>query len=180
MRQCGGPARPDAAATIYAASSIAKGNMGFAESRIELRVHLVRMVPDGTGFFLHDRGARSAAIRLSERARGHTRPVAPISPHSAERQVRIAFGIMGGWNPGAGPRVRIPRSSISTTNISSGARNRALHEKTLLRRMRCRSRARVPQRPRGKTRAKGHKSHAQRYSDTFGGGQAVMRDTLPA
>ena len=58
------------------------------------------LVADGTGFVLHDRGALFSLDPASPNAiAGHKRPLHTIIPAFMEKdQIRIAFGIMGGWN----------------------------------------------------------------------------------
>ena len=58
------------------------------------------LVAAGTGFPLHDRGALFSLDKDSPNAiAGHKRPLHTIIPAFMEKdQVRIAFGIMGGWN----------------------------------------------------------------------------------
>ena len=58
------------------------------------------LVADGTGFVLHDRGALFSLDPASPNALApHKRPLHTIIPAFMEKgDVRIAFGIMGGWN----------------------------------------------------------------------------------
>jgi gamma-glutamyltranspeptidase / glutathione hydrolase len=58
------------------------------------------MVAPGTGFVLQDRGALFSLDPASPNAlAGHKRPLHTIIPAFAQKgDVRIAFGIMGGWN----------------------------------------------------------------------------------
>jgi gamma-glutamyltranspeptidase/glutathione hydrolase len=58
------------------------------------------LVAEGTGFALQNRGALFSLDPASPNAiAGHKRPLHTIIPAFMEKdQVRIAFGIMGGWN----------------------------------------------------------------------------------
>src|SRR3984885_15723613 len=58
------------------------------------------LVADGTGFVLHNRGALFSLDSSSPNAiAGHKRPLHTIIPAFMQKdQIRIAFGIMGGWN----------------------------------------------------------------------------------
>ena len=60
------------------------------------------LVADGTGFVLHDRGALFSLDPASpNKIAGHKRPLHTIIPGFMQKdQLRIAFGIMGGWNQG--------------------------------------------------------------------------------
>ena len=58
------------------------------------------LVADGTGFVVHDRGGLFSFDPSSPNAiAGRKRPLHTIIPAMMQKdQVRIAFGIMGGWN----------------------------------------------------------------------------------
>ena len=90
---------PDAGDTTYLSVVDREGNMvsliesNYAEFGSGL-------VADGTGFVLHDRGALFNLDPASPNAlAGHKRPLHTIIPAFMQKdQIRIAFGIMGGWN----------------------------------------------------------------------------------
>ena len=90
---------PDAGDTTYLSVVDREGNMvsliesNYAEFGSGL-------VADGTGFVLHDRGALFTLDPSSPNAiAGRKRPLHTIIPAMMQKdQVRIAFGIMGGWN----------------------------------------------------------------------------------
>src|SRR6202171_6105929 len=90
---------PDAGDTTYLSVVDRGGNMvSFIESNYaEFGSGLVA---DGTGFVLHDRGALFSLDPASPNAlAGHKRPLSTLIPAFMQKdQVRIAFGIMGGWN----------------------------------------------------------------------------------
>src|SRR6185437_14302507 len=58
------------------------------------------IVPAGAGFALHNRGGLFSLDPASPNAlAGHKRPLHTIIPAFAQKgDVRVAFGIMGGWN----------------------------------------------------------------------------------
>src|ERR1700693_953701 len=90
---------PSAGDTVYLSVVDRDGNMvSFIESNYaEFGSGLVA---DSTGFVLHDRGALFSLDPASPNAiAGHKRPLHTIIPAFMEKdQIRIAFGIMGGWN----------------------------------------------------------------------------------
>ena len=90
---------PSAGDTTYLSVVDREGNMvSFIESNYaEFGSGLVA---DGTGFVLHDRGALFSLDPASPNAiAGHKRPLHTIIPAFMEKdQIRIAFGIMAGWN----------------------------------------------------------------------------------
>src|SRR6202049_4361058 len=94
---------PGARDTIYLSVVDREGNMvSFIESNFaEFGSGLVG---GGTGFVLHNRGALFSLDPASPNAiAGHKRPLHTLIPAFLEKdQIRIAFGIMGGWNQAQG------------------------------------------------------------------------------
>ena len=90
---------PDAGDTTYLSVVDREGNM---VSLIESNYSEFGsgLVADGTGFVLHNRGALFSLDPRSPNAiAGHKRPMHTIIPAFMQKdQIRIAFGIMGGWN----------------------------------------------------------------------------------
>jgi gamma-glutamyltranspeptidase/glutathione hydrolase len=168
---------PDAGDTIYLSVVDREGNM---VSLIESNYASFGsgLVADGTGFVLHDRGALFSLDPASPNAlAGHKRPLHTIIPAFMQKdQVRIAFGIMGGWNQAQAhaqfvshvvdfnQNIQAALETARFTKLSFGGCDVDLEN-------------RVPGNARPELEAKGHKLTMHNgYSDTFGGGQAVMRD----
>jgi gamma-glutamyltranspeptidase/glutathione hydrolase len=94
-----GALAPSAGDTTYLSVVDREGNMvSFIESNYQ--EFGSGLVAEGTGFPLHDRGALFSLDPASPNAiTGHKRPLHTIIPAFMEKdQIRIAFGIMGGWN----------------------------------------------------------------------------------
>ncbi len=168
---------PSAGDTVYLSAVDRDGNMvSFIESNYaEFGSGLVA---DGTGFPLHDRGALFSLDPASPNAiAGRKRPLHTIIPAFMERdQVRIAFGIMGGWNQAQahaqfvshvadfGQNIQAALETARFTKPSFGGCDVLLEN-------------RVAGNVKSELEAKGHKLTMHNgYSDSFGGGQAVMRD----
>jgi gamma-glutamyltranspeptidase/glutathione hydrolase len=168
---------PDAGDTIYLSTVDREGNMvSFIESNYaEFGSGLVA---DGTGFVLHDRGALFSLDPASPNAlAGHKRPLHTIIPAFMQKdQVRIAFGIMGGWNQAQAHAQFVSHVVDFNQNIQM-ALETARFTKLSFAGCELDLENRIPGNVRGELEAKGHKltMHGG-YSDTFGGGQAVMRD----
>src|SRR6195256_2819033 len=168
---------PDAGDTIYLSVVDREGNM---VSLIESNYASFGsgLVADGTGFVLHNRGALFSMDPASpNEIAGHKRPLHTIIPAFLQKdQVRIAFGIMGGWNQAQAhaqfvshivdfnQNIQAAMETARFTKLSFGGCDVDLEN-------------RVPGNVRAELEAKGHKLTMHNgYSDTFGGGQAVMRD----
>ena len=86
------------------------------------------IVAEGTGFVLHDRGALFTLdpIRpiLSRRASGLCTPSFP--PSWRKDNVRIAFGIMGGWNQSQAHAQYVSHIADFNQNIQAAMERRAL------------------------------------------------------
>jgi gamma-glutamyltranspeptidase/glutathione hydrolase len=168
---------PGAGDTTYLSVVDREGNMvSFIESNYaEFGSGLVA---DGTGFVLHDRGALFSLDPASPNAiAGHKRPLHTIIPAFMEKdQIRIAFGIMGGWNQAQAHAQFVSHVVDFSQNIQAALETARFYKPTftgcdvLLEN-------RVPGNVKGELEAKGHKITMHNgFSDAFGGGQAVMRD----
>ena len=168
---------PSAGDTVYLSAVDRDGNMvSFIESNYaEFGSGLVA---DGTGFVLHDRGALFSLDPTSPNAiAGRKRPLHTIIPGFMEKdQVRIAFGIMGGWNQAQAHAQFVSHVVDFGQNIQA-ALETARFTKQTFGGCDVQLENRVPGNVKAELEAKGHKIAMHNgYSDAFGGGQAVMRD----
>jgi gamma-glutamyltranspeptidase/glutathione hydrolase len=168
---------PDAGDTVYLSVVDRDGNM---VSLIESNYSEFGsgLVPDGTGFVLHNRGALFNLTPNSPNAiAGHKRPLHTIIPAFMQKdQVRIAFGIMGGWNQSQAHAQFVSHVVDFGQNIQA-AMETARFTKLNFEGCDLDLENRIPGNVRGELEAKGHVLRMHNgYSDTFGGGQAVMRD----
>jgi gamma-glutamyltranspeptidase / glutathione hydrolase len=168
---------PSAGDTTYLSVVDREGNMvSFIESNYaEFGSGLVA---DGTGFVLHDRGALFSLDPASPNAiAGHKRPLHTIIPAFMEKdQVRIAFGIMGGWNQAQAHAQFVSHVADFGQNIQA-AMETARFTKPTFTGCDVLLENRVPGNVKAELEAKGHKITMHNgFSDAFGGGQAVMRD----
>jgi gamma-glutamyltranspeptidase/glutathione hydrolase len=168
---------PSAGDTIYLSVVDREGNMvSFIESNYaEFGSGLVA---DGTGFVLHDRGALFSLDPASPNAiAGHKRPLHTIIPAFMEKdQIRIAFGIMAGWNQAQAHAQFVSHVVDFNQNIQAALETARFTKPTF---MGCDVllENRVPGNVKAELEAKGHKITMHNgFSDVFGGGQAVMRD----
>jgi len=168
---------PDAGDTTYLSVVDRDGNMvsliqsNYAEFGSGL-------VADGTGFVLHDRGALFSFDPSSPNViAGRKRPLHTIIPAMMQKdQVRIAFGIMGGWNQAQAHAQFVSHIVDFKQNIQS-ALETARFTKLSFPGCDVDLEDRVDAGVVVDLQAKGHQIELHRgYSDTFGGGQAVMRD----
>jgi len=168
---------PDAGDTVYLSTVDRDGNMvsliqsNYAEFGSGL-------VADGTGFVLHDRGALFSLDPASPNAlAGHKRPLHTIIPALMQKdQLRIAFGIMGGWNQAQAHAQFVSHIVDFHQNIQA-ALETARFTKMNFSGCDVEIEDRIPDNVRAELAAKGHQLIVHHgYSDTFGGGQAVMRD----
>jgi len=168
---------PDAGDTIYLSVVDREGNMvSFIESNYE--EFGSGLVAEGTGFPLHDRGALFSLDPASPNAiAGHKRPLHTIIPAFMEKdQVRIAFGIMGGWNQAQAHAQFVSHVADFGQNVQA-ALETARFSKRSFSGCDVDLENRIPGNVKGELEAKGHKVRIHNgYSDVFGGGQAVMRD----
>jgi gamma-glutamyltranspeptidase/glutathione hydrolase len=172
----GNPA-PDAGDTVYLSAVDRDGNMvsliqsNYAEFGSGL-------VASGTGFVLHDRGALFSLDPASPNAlAGHKRPLHTIIPAFMQKdQLRIAFGIMGGWNQAQAHAQFVSHIVDFNQNIQA-ALETARFTKLSFSGCDVELEDRISDHVRAELEAKGHQVRMHHgYSDTFGGGQAVMRD----
>ncbi len=137
-----------------------------------------RLVADGTGFVLQDRGALFALDPSSPDAlAGHKRPLHTIIPAFMQRgDERIAFGIMGGFNQAQahaqfvadvvdyGMNIQAALESPRFTKMTFNGCDVMMED-------------RIPEDVRKALAARGHQIELKGdYSGAMGGGQAVMRN----
>jgi gamma-glutamyltranspeptidase / glutathione hydrolase len=168
---------PDAGDTTYLSVVDREGNMvsliesNYAEFGSGL-------VADGTGFVLHNRGALFNLDPASPNSlAGHKRPLHTIIPAFMQKdQIRIAFGIMGGWNQAQAHAQFVSHIVDFHQNIQA-ALETARFTKLTFEGCDVQLENRIPGNVRTELEAKGHQLTLHNgFSDTFGGGQAVMRD----
>jgi gamma-glutamyltranspeptidase/glutathione hydrolase len=136
------------------------------------------IVAQGTGFVLHDRGALFNLDADSPNVlAGHRRPLHTIIPAFMEQgDVRIAFGIMGGWNQAQAHAQFVSHVVDYRQNIQL-ALETARFTKGTFDGCDVELENRVPGNVKAELEAKGHILQMHNgYSNRFGGGQAVMRD----
>ncbi len=168
---------PDAGDTTYLSVVDREGNM---VSLIESNYSEFGsgLVADGTGFVLHNRGALFNLDPASPNGiAGHKRPMHTIIPAFMQKdQIRIAFGIMGGWNQAQAHAQFVSHIVDFNQNIQA-ALETARFTKLSFSGCDVDLENRVPGNVRAELEAKGHKLTMHNgFSDRFGGGQAVMRD----
>jgi gamma-glutamyltranspeptidase / glutathione hydrolase len=136
------------------------------------------LVAEGTGFVLHNRGGLFSLDPDSPNALApRKRPLHTIIPAFMEKgNVRIAFGIMGGWNQSQAHAQYVSHIVDSNQNIQA-AMETARFTKLTFGGCDVEIENRLPGNVRSELEAKGHvlTMHGG-FSDIFGGGQAVMRD----
>lgn len=136
------------------------------------------VVADGTGFVLHNRGALFTLDASSPNALApHKRPLHTIIPAFMEKgNVRIAFGIMGGWNQSQAHAQYVSHIVDFNQNIQA-AMETARFTKLSFQGCDLDLENRVPGNVKAELEAKGHIVRMHNgFSNRFGGGQAVMRD----
>ena len=136
------------------------------------------IVAQGTGFALHNRGALFTLDAASPNAlAGRKRPLHTIIPAFAERgDIKIAFGIMGGWNQSQAHAQFIANVVDYKMNIQAALEAPRFTKRTF---SGCdvQMENRISQKSREELSAKGHKILVMgTYSTAMGGGQAVLRD----
>jgi gamma-glutamyltranspeptidase/glutathione hydrolase len=136
------------------------------------------IVATGTGFVLHDRGALFSLDPASPNAlAAHKRPLHTIIPammHNGD--VRIAFGIMGGWNQSQAHAQFVADVVDFKMNIQAALE---FPRFTKLSFTGCDllMEGRIPGNVRNELQQKGHEIDVRgAFSSVVGGGQAVMRD----
>ena len=136
------------------------------------------IVAPGTGFVLHNRGALFVMDPNSPNAlAGHKRPLHTIIPGFAQRgEVRLAFGIMGGWNQSQAHAQYIADLADYKMNIQAAVEAPRFTKLTF---GGCdvMVESRISQKVRDELTLKGHQIEVlPPFADNTGGGQAVMRD----
>ena len=136
------------------------------------------LVPEGTGFALQNRGALFSLDPTHPNAlAGRKRPLHTIIPaFMTKGDVKIAFGIMGGWNQSQAHAQFVSNIVDYGMNIQA-ALEAARFRKTTFEGCDLQIEARVPPAVRAQLEAMGHQLQVRGdYSPVMGGGQAVMRN----
>jgi gamma-glutamyltranspeptidase/glutathione hydrolase len=136
------------------------------------------IVAAGTGFALHNRGGLFSLDPASPNAlAGHKRPLHTIIPAFAQKgDVRVAFGIMGGWNQSQAHAQFVANLVDFKMNIQA-ALEAPRFTKYSFSGCDVMIENRFPQKVRDELTAKGHKLDVKGvFSSAVGGGQVVMRD----
>ena len=136
------------------------------------------IVAPGTGFVLHNRGALFVMDPSSPNVlAGRKRPLHTIIPAFAQKgDVRVAFGIMGGWNQSQAHAQYIANLADYKMNIQAAMEAPRFTKPTF---SGCDviMENRFSQKMRDELTAKGHQIDLQpAFTESTGGGQAVMRD----
>jgi len=137
------------------------------------------IVAAGTGFVLHNRGALFSLDAASPNAlAARKRPLHTIIPAFAQKgDVRMAFGIMGGWNQSQAHAQFVANVADFKMNIQAALEAPRFSKHTF---GGCdvAMENRFAQNVRNELTAKGHKIDLKgTFSSVMGGGQAVMRDS---
>ena len=137
------------------------------------------IVAAGTGFALHDRGGLFSMDPASPNAlAGRKRPLHTIIPAFAQKgDVRVAFGIMGGWNQSQAHAQFVANMVDFKMNIQAAVEAPRFSKHTF---GGCdvMMENRFAQTTRNELTSKGHKIDLKgTFSSGMGGGQAVMRDS---
>ena len=137
------------------------------------------IVAAGTGFALHNRGALFNLDPASPNVlAGRRRPLHTIIPAFAQKgEVRLAFGIMGGWNQSQAHAQFVANLADFKMNIQA-ALEAPRFTKLTFGGCDVEMENRFPPNVRNELTAKGHKIEVKgTFSSDVGGGQAVMRDS---
>ena len=172
-----GAPMPSGGDTIYLSAVDKDGNMvSLIQSNYESFGS--GLVPDRSGFVLHDRGALFSLDPASPNAlAGRKRPLHTIIPAFMEKgDTRIAFGIMGGWNQSQAHAQFVANVVDFKMNIQL-ALEAPRFTKTTFPGCDVMMENRIPGNVRNELTAKGHVIEVKgAFSSNMGGGQAVMRD----
>ncbi|HXY25432.1 MAG TPA: gamma-glutamyltransferase [Candidatus Acidoferrum sp.] len=136
------------------------------------------IVAAGTGFALHNRGGLFTLDPSSPNAlAGRKRPMHTIIPAFAQKgDVRVAFGIMGGWNQSQAHAQFVANLVDFKMNIQA-ALEAPRFTKLTFDGCDVEMESRIPGNVRNELAAKGHKIDVKgMFTADVGGGQAVMRD----
>lgn len=136
------------------------------------------VVAGGTGFALQNRGGLFSLEAGSPNVlAGHKRPLHTIIPAFAcKGEVRIAFGIMGGWNQSQAHAQFVSDVVDHKMNIQAALETPRFTKQTFAG---CdvELESRVPAAVRAELAAKGHEIEPRgEFASSVGGGQAVLRD----
>jgi gamma-glutamyltranspeptidase/glutathione hydrolase len=136
------------------------------------------VVAGGTGFALQNRGGLFSLEAESPNVlAGHKRPLHTIIPAFCTKdQVRIAFGIMGGWNQSQAHAQFISDVVDHQMNIQAALEAPRFTKQTFAG---CdvELESRIPAAVRAELAAKGHQIELRGdFASSAGGGQAVLRD----
>jgi gamma-glutamyltranspeptidase/glutathione hydrolase len=136
------------------------------------------VVAPGTGFALQNRGGLFSLDASSPNVlAGHKRPLHTIIPAFASKgEVRIAFGIMGGWNQSQAHAQFISDVVDHKMNIQAALEAPRFTKQTFAG-LDVEMEDRVPAAVRAELAAKGHQITLRGdFTASVGGGQAVLRD----
>jgi len=136
------------------------------------------LVADAVGFALQNRGGLfSLEAGSPNELAGRKRPLHTIIPAFMEKgDVRIAFGIMGGWNQSQAHAQYVSNIVDHGMNIQA-AMEAARFTKETFPGCDVQMESRVPAAAREELTRLGHQIRVRgEYSNVFGGGQAVLRD----
>jgi len=136
------------------------------------------IVAAGTGFVLHNRGALFVMDPNSPNAlAGRKRPLHTIIPGFAQKgELRLAFGIMGGWNQSQAHAQYIANLTDYKMNIQA-AMEAPRFTKLSFSGCDVMMENRISQKSRDELTSKGHQIEVlPAFADNMGGGQAVLRD----
>jgi gamma-glutamyltranspeptidase/glutathione hydrolase len=136
------------------------------------------LVPEGAGFALQNRGALFSLDPAHPNAlAGHKRPLHTIIPAFMKKgDVKIAFGIMGGWNQSQAHAQFVSNIADYGMNIQAAV-EAARFRKTTFEGCDLQIEARVPAAVRAQLEAMGHQLEVRGdFSPVMGGGQAVLRN----
>jgi gamma-glutamyltranspeptidase/glutathione hydrolase len=136
------------------------------------------LVANGTGFALQNRGGLFSLDPASPNAlTGHKRPLHTIIPaFMSKGDVRIAFGIMGGWNQSQAHAQFVSNLADHELNIQA-ALEAPRFTKMTFGGCDVQMESRIPEETRKELQGKGHSIYLRgEFTQAVGGGQAVMRD----
>jgi gamma-glutamyltranspeptidase/glutathione hydrolase len=172
-----GPALPPGGDTTFLSVVDREGNMvSLIQSNYESFGSGV--VPHGAGFALQNRGGLFSLVKGSpNELAGHKRPLHTIIPAFMQKDdVRIAFGIQGGWNQ-AQAHAQFVSDIVDTHQNIQMAMEAARFSKATFEGCDVEIENRIPEHVLAELEARGHAVTIRHgYSYHFGGGQAVMRD----
>jgi gamma-glutamyltranspeptidase / glutathione hydrolase len=136
------------------------------------------VVPEGAGFALQNRGALFTLDQHHPNALApHKRPLHTIIPaFMSKGEIKIAFGIMGGWNQAQAHAQFVANLVDFGMNIQS-ALEAARFRKSTFEGCDLQLESRVPASVRAQLESMGHKLEVRgEFSPVMGGGQAVLRN----